>query len=164
MTDEINPPPPAQHPTSERCLTPGVLGVGAASLFSDSSHEMVTSLLPTFLTSTLGGGPATLGAIDGDADALTGLAKLAGGPLAIDPARPDCFRRLPGDRRRDRPDRPVHRHLAGGGPARPGLGLPRNPFPGPGHDVDLPVEQGRLRPRVRGGTRLRQRRRCNCSN
>lgn len=89
MTDEIGPPPGAEPepPTSDRWLTPGVLGVGAASLFSDSSHEMVTSLLPTFLTSTLGGGPATLGAIDGVADALTGLAKLAGGPLAADPAR-----------------------------------------------------------------------------
>ncbi len=89
MTDEIGPPPGAEPepPTSDRWLTPGVLGVGAASLFSDSSHEMVTSLLPTFLTPTLGGGPATLGAIDGVADALTGLAKLAGGPLAADPAR-----------------------------------------------------------------------------
>lgn len=89
MTDEIGSPPGAEPepPTSDRWLTRGVLGVGAASLFSDSSHEMVTSLLPTFLTSTLGGGPATLGAIDGVADALTGLAKLAGGPLAADPAR-----------------------------------------------------------------------------
>jgi len=45
------------------------------------------SLLPTFLTSTLHSGPAVLGAIDGTADALTGLAKLAGGPLANDPRR-----------------------------------------------------------------------------
>lgn len=87
MTDEIEQTPAADPSAPDRWLTPGVLGVGAASLFSDSSHEMVTSLLPTFLTSTLGGGPATLGAIDGVADALTGLAKLAGGPLAVDPAR-----------------------------------------------------------------------------
>lgn len=66
-------------------LTRGVLGIGGASLFSDSSHELVTSLLPTFLTSTLHSGPAVLGAIDGTADALTGLTKLAGGPLANDP-------------------------------------------------------------------------------
>jgi len=64
-----------------------VAGVGAASLFSDAGHEMVTSLLPTFLASTLHSGPAALGAIDGVADALTGLTKLAGGPLANDPAR-----------------------------------------------------------------------------
>lgn len=65
----------------------GIVAVGAASLCSDSSHELVTSLLPAFLTTTLGGTVAALGAIDGVADALTGLAKLAGGPLAADPRR-----------------------------------------------------------------------------
>ncbi len=71
----------------ERWLTPGILGVGGASLCSDAGHELVTSLLPTFVTSTLHAGPAALGAIDGVADALTGLSKLAGGPLAADPSR-----------------------------------------------------------------------------
>ena len=71
----------------ERWLTPGVLAVGGASLFSDAGHEMVTSVLPTFLTSTLHAGPGALGAIDGLADALTGVCKLAGGPLANDPTR-----------------------------------------------------------------------------
>ncbi|HEY8865369.1 MAG TPA: MFS transporter, partial [Solirubrobacteraceae bacterium] len=68
-------------------LTRGVLGVGAASLCSDAGHEMVTSLLPTFLASTLHSGPAALGAIEGVSDALTGISKLAGGPLANDPRR-----------------------------------------------------------------------------
>jgi MFS family permease len=76
-----------EDPTGERWLSAGVLGVGGASLFSDAGHEMVTSLLPTFLASTLHSGPAALGAIDGVADALTGLTKLAGGPLANDPRR-----------------------------------------------------------------------------
>lgn len=48
---------------------------------------MVTSVLPTFVTSTLGAGPGALGTIDGVADALTGLSKLAGGPLSNDPVR-----------------------------------------------------------------------------
>lgn len=65
-------------------LTPGVLGVGAASLCSDTSHEMVTSLLPTFLTSTLHAGPGPLAVIESVSDALTGVCKLAGGPLASD--------------------------------------------------------------------------------
>lgn len=43
--------------------------------------------MPTFLTSVLHAGPAALGAIEGVSDALTGLAKLAGGPLAADPRR-----------------------------------------------------------------------------
>lgn len=70
-----------------RWLNRGVVGVSAASLFSDSSHELVTSLLPTFLTTTLHSGPGALGAIDGVSDALTGVCKLAGGPLANDPNR-----------------------------------------------------------------------------
>ncbi len=80
-TDEVSVPPSAAQ-SGGRWLTPGVLGVGSASLFSDAGHEMVTSILPTFLTSTLHAGPAALGAIDGVSDALTGLSKLAGGPLA----------------------------------------------------------------------------------
>lgn len=76
-----------QEQAEEKWLSPGVLGVGAASLCSDAGHEMVTSLLPTFLASTLHSGPAALGAIDGVADALTGITKLAGGPLANDPDR-----------------------------------------------------------------------------
>ena len=76
------PPAVVLGPDDRGWLTAGVLGVGGASLLSDSSHEMVTSLLPTFLTTTLGAGPAALGAIDGVADALTGVCKLAGGPLA----------------------------------------------------------------------------------
>jgi MFS family permease len=61
--------------------------VGAASLFSDTGHELATSLLPTLLTSTLHAGPGALGAIEGTSDALMGLSKLAAGPLSNDPER-----------------------------------------------------------------------------
>jgi MFS family permease len=77
----------ATAPESERWLSPGVVGVGAASLFSDASHELVTSMLPTFLTVSLHAGPAALGVIEGTSDALTGFSKLLGGPLANDPRR-----------------------------------------------------------------------------
>ena len=87
MSTDPTTPEVQDEQTGRGWLTPGVLGLGGASLFSDSSHEMVTSLLPTFLASTLHSGPGALGAIDGTADALTGLAKLAGGPLANDPTR-----------------------------------------------------------------------------
>lgn len=70
-----------------RWLTPGVGSVGAASFFSDAGHEMATSVLPLFLTSTLGAGPGALGAIEGVSEALIGLSKLAGGPLSNDPKR-----------------------------------------------------------------------------
>jgi MFS family permease len=66
-------------------LTPGVGAVAAASFFSDSGHEVTTSVLPAFLTGTLGASAAALGVIDGISDALIGVTKLIGGPLANDP-------------------------------------------------------------------------------
>ncbi len=72
---------------ADRWLTPGVASISAASMFSDLGHEMTTSVLPSFVTSTLHAGPGALGVIEGVADALVGVAKLVGGPLATDPAR-----------------------------------------------------------------------------
>ncbi len=43
--------------------------------------------MPTFLTGTLGASAAALGIIDGFSDALVGVLKLVGGPLANDPDR-----------------------------------------------------------------------------
>jgi MFS family permease len=89
MTDHTPDPGHGQSQggSQEPWLSPGVAGVSAASLFSDAGHEMATSVLPTFLTSTLHAGPAALGAIEGFSDALVGLSKLAGGPMANDPRR-----------------------------------------------------------------------------
>ena len=67
--------------------SPGVGGIGAASLLSDAGHEIPTSLLPGFLTSRLGAPAAALGLIEGIADGAAGAARLAGGALADDPAR-----------------------------------------------------------------------------
>jgi MFS family permease len=71
----------------ERWLSPGVRAIGAASLLSDLGHEVPSSLLPSFLTSTLGAPAAALGLIEGIADGAGGLARFAGGPLADDPQR-----------------------------------------------------------------------------
>lgn len=68
-------------------LDRGVLGIGAASFFSDSGHEITTALLPAFVTSTLSAPVAALGLIEGLSDALMGIAKLVGGPLADDEDR-----------------------------------------------------------------------------
>jgi MFS family permease len=62
-----------------------VAGVGAASFFSDTGHEMTTAVLPAFLSSVLHTGPAALGGIEAVSDALMGVAKLAGGPIADHP-------------------------------------------------------------------------------
>jgi hypothetical protein len=70
-----------------RWLTPGVGGIGVASLLADLGHEVPTALLPSLLTSTLGPPASALGVIEGIADGLAGAARLGGGALADDPAR-----------------------------------------------------------------------------
>lgn len=67
--------------STTRWLNRTVLGIGLASLFSDTSHETVTVLLPAFLAS-LGAAAAALGTVEGVADGLSSFAKLYGGWLA----------------------------------------------------------------------------------
>jgi MFS family permease len=55
-----------------------VLAFGLASLLSDAGHETATAVLPFFLVS-VGGSAATLGLVEGIADALSTAAKLASG-------------------------------------------------------------------------------------
>lgn len=71
----------------ERWLTPGVRGIGGASLLADIGHEIPTSLLPSLLTGTLGAPAAALGIIEGVADGFAGAARFGGGALADDPQR-----------------------------------------------------------------------------
>lgn len=71
----------------ERWLTPGVKGIGGASLLADLGHEIPTSLLPSLLTSTLGAPAAALGLIEGVADGIAGAARFGGGVLADDQER-----------------------------------------------------------------------------
>lgn len=55
-----------------------VVGIALATCFSDFSHEMVTAVLPLYLAK-IGLGAAALGVIEGVADFLVSLSKLAGG-------------------------------------------------------------------------------------
>jgi MFS family permease len=64
--------------TSRSWVTRGVSGILLATFFSDVGHEMVTAILPLYL-STLGLGAAALGAMEGLADLAFSLSKLAGG-------------------------------------------------------------------------------------
>jgi MFS family permease len=63
---------------SKRWLNRTVLGIGLASLFSDWSHEMATTVLPAFLA-TMGVAAAWLGVIEGVSDGLSSFAKMASG-------------------------------------------------------------------------------------
>ncbi len=61
-----------------RWLNRTVLGIGLASLFSDWSHEIATTLLPTFL-GTIGVTAAWLGLIEGVSDGVSSFAKMGSG-------------------------------------------------------------------------------------
>lgn len=78
---------PVPEPNEPSWLTPGVRGIGGASLLADVGHEIPTSLLPSLLTGTLGAPAAALGIIEGVADGLAGAARFGGGALADDPQR-----------------------------------------------------------------------------
>jgi hypothetical protein len=74
------------HVAAAGWMTPGVAGIGTASLLSDAGHEIPTALLPSLPTSTLGAA-AALGVIEGASDALAGVARFGGGALADDAER-----------------------------------------------------------------------------
>lgn len=59
-----------------------VVILGLVSLLNDAASEMITPLLPIFLTATLGAGPAVVGFVEGLAEATASLLKLISGRLA----------------------------------------------------------------------------------
>jgi MFS family permease len=87
MSGEAARPTPGPTERLPPWVSPEVASIGAASFFSDAGHEIATAVLPSFLTGVLRGSAATLGLIEGLSDALLGLAKLLGGPLANQPPR-----------------------------------------------------------------------------
>ena len=67
----------SQRPVSSLPRTVRVLG--CASLLNDIASEMIFPLLPTFIVTVLGGSRTSLGLIEGAADSLASLLKLAAG-------------------------------------------------------------------------------------
>jgi MFS family permease len=63
----------------ERKLPRNVIALGAVSLLTDVSSDMISPLLPLFITAVLGAGPAALGVIEGVAEATASLLKLFSG-------------------------------------------------------------------------------------
>jgi len=62
-------------------------GIGTASLLADVGHEIPTSLLASFVTTSLGAPAAALGLIEGVSEGLAGAGRFVGGALADDPWR-----------------------------------------------------------------------------
>ena len=56
-----------------------IIALGAVSLLTDLSSEMIYPLLPVFLSTVLGAGPLAIGAIEGAAESVAALLKLASG-------------------------------------------------------------------------------------
>jgi MFS family permease len=59
-----------------------VVVLGFVSLLNDAASEMITPLLPIFLTATLGAGPTVVGFVEGLAEATASVLKLVSGRLA----------------------------------------------------------------------------------
>ena len=65
-----------------RFLPRTVIIFGLVSFLNDTASEMITPLLPLFLTATLGAGPAIVGLVEGLAEATASILKLVSGRLA----------------------------------------------------------------------------------
>ncbi|MDV3277109.1 MAG: MFS transporter [Nitrososphaerales archaeon] len=60
---------------SQGWLNRNVIGMSLTSLFSDTSHEMATSILPLFIVFAVGGNPAIVGLVEGASDGASSLVK-----------------------------------------------------------------------------------------
>lgn len=72
----------SRRPSLRRGLSRNVVILGIVSFLNDASSEMIYPLLPVFLTSVLGAGPAVLGVIEGIAESTASFLKLYSGYLS----------------------------------------------------------------------------------
>lgn len=82
QADSAPPVTPAKGWALGAGITPNVRALGAVSLLTDTSTEMVYPLLPLFLTRTLGAGTAFVGLVEGVAETTASLLKLISGWLS----------------------------------------------------------------------------------
>lgn len=76
------PDAPPRPPGARRRVPAAVLALGAVSLVTDVSSEMVTAVLPLYLVLGLGLTPLQFGFLDGMFNGATALVRLLGGRLA----------------------------------------------------------------------------------
>jgi MFS family permease len=69
-------------PAGWRRLPAGIWALGFGSLFMDMSSELIHSLVPVFLVTTLGASVATVGLIEGIAEATAAITKVFSGALS----------------------------------------------------------------------------------
>jgi MFS family permease len=68
--------------TTLRALPTGIWALGFGSLFMDASSELIHSLLPVFMVTTLGASMMTVGLIEGVAEATAAIMKVFSGALS----------------------------------------------------------------------------------
>ncbi|MFE2283488.1 MFS transporter [Streptomyces sp. NPDC059443] len=73
---------PDGRPRRAPAVASAVLALGAVSLITDVSSEMVTAVLPLYLVAGLGLSPLGFGALDGVYNGVSALVQLTGGHLA----------------------------------------------------------------------------------
>ena len=69
-------------PAAWRKLPAGIWALGFGSLFMDISSELIHSLLPVFMVTTLGASMVTIGIIEGTAEATAAIVKVFSGALS----------------------------------------------------------------------------------
>ncbi|MGB2869508.1 MAG: MFS transporter [Bacteroidota bacterium] len=84
MSDTIHKKPGWLSPklTTIRSLPGGIWAMGLASLFMDTSSELIHSLLPVFMATTLGVSMMTIGIVEGVAEATAAITKVFSGALS----------------------------------------------------------------------------------
>ncbi|MBI2960908.1 MAG: MFS transporter [Betaproteobacteria bacterium] len=70
---------PRRVRSGKKTLPGAVIALGVVSFFNDVASDLVVPLLPIFLATVLGAGPAALGLIEGVAEAVASLLKLWAG-------------------------------------------------------------------------------------
>ncbi|WP_328961040.1 MFS transporter [Streptomyces virginiae] len=73
---------PGREPVRAPAVASTVLALGAVSMITDISSEMVTAVLPLYLIAGLGLSPLGFGALDGVYNGVSALVQLTGGHLA----------------------------------------------------------------------------------
>jgi MFS family permease len=69
-------------PASWRTLPTGIWALGFGSLFMDTSSELIHSVLPLFMVTTLGASMVTVGLVEGVAEATAAITKVFSGALS----------------------------------------------------------------------------------
>jgi len=85
MTDNTTPAEPTRPGPRQRTyrqLPRGIWALGLVSMFMDISSELVHSLLPVFMATTLGASMITIGIIEGIAEAIASFTKVFSGVLS----------------------------------------------------------------------------------